>query len=439
MKEFQSTTGGRHVYNTDFKNLQELALAMQELFRSCGGNFVISGCDVTSGSTLSVSEGYVYIDGKVRYASAASGLSESNLYIIPAQRNGDSIPYADGNNSNQYIEYYAEVKNSASVSGTYIAYDSSTKAFPNLATVFFNYYAVCKKIGNQSIDSLVIQQNLSIGKTLMASQGMSFDNTSTRVYKNNGSIYIDTGDYALVFDANGTVSVRSNEGILFSFSETSGSGLITFANVTVQQELNTNKLYIDGIDIENKLVPLGVIHMWAGTVDNLPDNYLLCNGQAINQSDYPELYKVIGSTFNTAPNSNGDKWAAPSAGTFRLPDLQGRFIVGYNPTDNDYTSIAKAGGEKKHTLSQSEMPNHCHAVDDYYGIENIKTVQEYVNANRLYGNSKTIGAQYMGLHTVDNDNDTILYYTHNTAYEGNGSSHENRPPYYVLAYIMRVK
>ena len=44
MKEFQSTIGGRHAYNSDFKNLQELALAMQEVFRECGGNFVISGC-----------------------------------------------------------------------------------------------------------------------------------------------------------------------------------------------------------------------------------------------------------------------------------------------------------------------------------------------------------------------------------------------------------
>lgn len=440
MKEFQSTTGGRHVYNTDFKNLQELALAMQELFRSCGGNFVISGCEIITGdNTISVSDGYVYIGGKVRQVSAVSGLSASNLYIVPAQRNGESIPYADGNNSNQYIEYYAEIQNASSVSGEYIAYDSSSNTFPNLATVFFNYYAVCKRIGNQSIDNLAIQQTLSVAKSLIASQGLSFDSTNTKIYKDNNSIFCQVGDYYFVFDSNGAISIKTDEGVLLSFSETTGSGWVTFGSVKVTQRLETNKLYIDGIDIENKLVPLGMIHIWAGSADKLPENYLLCNGQAINQSDYPELYSVIGSTFNVAANSNGEKWSAPSSGMFRLPDLQGRFIVGYSSSNNDYRSIANTGGETKHALSQGEMPSHTHLVQDYYGVESSKTAGEYKNKNKLYGGYKLLDSTYYGIKNGDEDNDSMLYSTHNTGFEGNGDAHENRPPYYVLAYIMRAK
>lgn len=145
MKEYQSTTGGRHAYNTDFKNLQELALAMQEVFRECDENFVISGCAVTVGGTVSVTDGYVYIDGKVRKVSATSGLKASNLHIVSKQRNGDQIPYADKTVSPQYIEYYAEVVNESPVSGPHITYDASSKSFPNLATAFFNFYTVCKK------------------------------------------------------------------------------------------------------------------------------------------------------------------------------------------------------------------------------------------------------------------------------------------------------
>lgn len=439
MKEFQSTTGGRHVYNTDFKNLQELALATQELFRACGGNFVISGCDVTVGDTISVSSGYVYIDGKVRQVSAASNLTASNLYIVACQRNGESIPYADGNNSNQYIEYYAETQNASSINEPYIAYNSSTNSFPSLATVFFNYYAVCKRAGNQSIDSLSIQQTLSVTKTLYALQGVLFDNTGTSISKNGSSVVIKIGDFSFVFDNNGAITVKNGDTSLFSFSNGSGTGTVTYENVKVSQNLNTNKLYINGVDIENKLVPLGVVQIWGGAVDKIPDNYLVCDGRAISQSEYPELYKILGTTFNTAPNANGNNWVAPSSGMFRLPDLQGRFIVGYYNGNNDYKKIANAGGENMHTLTQSEMPSHAHSVDDYYGMESTSSARSYQQSNKLYGNYKALNSPYAGWNKNDEDNNAVLYSTHDSGNAGGNDAHENRPPYYVLAYIMRVK
>lgn len=439
MKEFQSTTGGRHVYNTDFKNLQELALAMQEIFRACGGNFVISGCDVTAGDTISVSDGYVYIDGKIRQVAAANGLSASNLYIVASQRNGDAIPYADGNSSNQYVEYYAEVKNSSSTSSASIAYNSSSQSFPNLATIFFNYYSVCKKAGEQSIDNLTIQQSLTASKTLKALQGMLLDNAGTSITKNDNSIVLKIGDYSFAFSSTGTISVKNGDTTLFSFANGSGSGTITYENITVTQTLNANKLYLNGTDIENKLTPLGVIQMWAGANDGLPDNYLLCNGQALKQSDYPELYKVLGTAFNTAPNSNGVNWAAPSSGMFRLPDLQGRFIVGYNSSNTDYSAVAKAGGEASHKLSANEMPSHAHTVDDYYGLENSGVTASAKNQGQLYGDAKNIDSNKLGWSGTDTDNNSMMYKNHSTEYAGGGDGHENRPPYYVLAYIIRVK
>ena len=439
MKEFQSTTGGRHVYNTDFKNLQELALAMQELFKACGGNFVISGCNVTTSTTTSVSEGYVYIDGKVRQVSAASGLSTSNLYIVANQRSGDSIPYADGNNGNQYIEYYAEVKNTSSVSGAYIAYDSSTASFPNLATVFFNYYAVCKKAGAQSVDNLTVSKSFVALNGLLASQGVALDSTGAGVYKSGDSIILKVGQYLLAFNSSGVISVKNGSALVFSFSNGSGSGTITYENIKVTQNINTNKLYLDDVDIEDKLVPLGVIQMWAGSVDNIPNNYLLCNGQAVSQTDYPALYKAIGNTFNTAPNANGVNWAAPSTGMFRLPDLQGRFVVGYNPSNNDYKLIANAGGEASHKLQTNELPQHNHSVDDYYGTENSGKIEEAKKGGNLYGSTISLNKYYLGWNASDWDNNRLLYATHTTENTGSGDAHENRPPYYVLAYIMRAK
>lgn len=439
MKEFQSTQGGRHVYNTDFKNLQELALAMQEIFRACGGNFVISGCKVTDGTTLSVAAGYVYIDGKVRAVKAASGLSASNLYIVAAQKNGDSIPYADGGNSNQYIEYYATVQNATSTSAANIAYNSTTKSFPNLATVFFNYYAVCKKADNQSIDSLSVLQSLTASKTFMASQGVNIGGTNYGVFQDGGGVALKAGNYSLSFSNTGVVSLKQNGSTLLSFSNASGAGTVTYENVTVSQDLKAKKIYLDGVDIENKLVPLGVIQMWAGSIDKLPDNYKLCDGTALKQTDYPELYKVIGTIFNTGPNASYSKWVAPSSGMFRLPDLRGRFIAGYYSADDKYQKIGNSGGEVYHTLKTGELPAHSHSVDDYYGLEDAKSVSGAQNAGNLYGNKISLSKSYFGWAGNDVNNSAMMYYTHDSGSTGGGTPFENRPPFYVLAYIMRVK
>ena len=103
--------------------------------------------------------------------------------------------------------------------------------------------------------------------------------------------------------------------------------------------------------------PLGMVEIWAGS--RIPDGYALCEGQQLKQSEYPELYKAIGSTYNNAYDCNGRKLSTTS-GYFRLPDLRGRFVVGYNVSDADYGSYGKVGGEKKHTLTVDEIPSHAH-------------------------------------------------------------------------------
>lgn len=435
MKEFQSTTGGRHAYNTDFKNLQELALAMQEIFRECGGNFIISGCNVTAGDKISVSDGYAYINGKICKVSGASGLSPSNLYIVAMQRNGDSIPYANGGDGTQYIDYYAEAVNNASVNAPHIAYNTTDKSFPNLSTAFFNYYAVCKRAGEQSVDSLSVQQRLTVQKQLLAIQGVQFDgSSSTQISADGSEITVHNGDCDLCFSNTGIVSVKRGGSVLFMFSDASGSGLVTFGSVTVQSDLKAKKLYIDGVDIEQKLTPLGVVQMWAGPIDKIPQNYKLCNGQAVSRSDYPELYSVIGTTFNNSINKDGIKMPAPASGQFRLPDLRQRFIAGYDPFDNTYHNIANVGGEKRHMMQISEMPPHDHGFDDYYYIEHNASV-----TGNVYGKAVRLPGEYRGSLGSDDDNDTVLSYHHHTDWEGGTTPHENRPPFYVLAYIMCVK
>ena len=91
MNEFNAQTGGRYVYVDDVLNLQDLALAFGRIFDECD-NFIISGCEV-SGSTIS--SGYVYLNGKIRYFSGVGGVTSWPQYLYE-KNSTESVHYASG-------------------------------------------------------------------------------------------------------------------------------------------------------------------------------------------------------------------------------------------------------------------------------------------------------------------------------------------------------
>ena len=160
--------------------------------------------------------------------------------------------------------------------------------------------------------------------------------------------------------------------------------------------------------------PLGLVYPWAGDVagGDIPQNYMLCDGTRLLISDYRELYAVIGRLHT--PEST-------PAGYFCLPDLRSRFVVGYSSMDADYNAIAKTGGEKKHALTVDELPSHTHGQNLWAGASGDWKSggrNSYPNATSLHDQTAPFGR---------------------TESEGKNAAHENRPPYYTLAYVMRVK
>lgn len=174
--------------------------------------------------------------------------------------------------------------------------------------------------------------------------------------------------------------------------------------------------------------PLGIVEMWAG--QSVPEGYVMCDGRALRMEDYRELYGVLGTTFNTAFSAGGTRYTT-EPGYFRVPDLRGRFVVGQHDSDNDYREKGSGGGKKTVILTEEELPAHRHSMTDYYYPENRKTIAGNVANNP--------SAQKYGSNKTDTDNDGMLYFNHDTGTTGGSAGHENRPPYYVLAYIMRVK
>ena len=101
-------------------------------------------------------------------------------------------------------------------------------------------------------------------------------------------------------------------------------------------------------------LPIGAIMPFGS--DTIPENWLLCNGQAVSRTDYQELFNTIGITYGS-----GDGFT-----TFNLPNLQGKIPVGKDENDTDFDTLGNTGGEKEHTLTIEEMPSHNHQSSNYF-------------------------------------------------------------------------
>jgi microcystin-dependent protein len=84
----------------------------------------------------------------------------------------------------------------------------------------------------------------------------------------------------------------------------------------------------------------------------VPTGWLACDGQLLAISQYDTLYAVIGTIYG------GD-----GVQSFKLPDLRGRVPIGQGqgPGLPSY-QLGQPGGEDGHTLIETEMPSHSHAL-----------------------------------------------------------------------------
>jgi len=135
----------------------------------------------------------------------------------------------------------------------------------------------------------------------------------------------------------------------------------------------------------------GSVQMWAGLTSALPPGWALCDGSIVDG--------------------------------YQTPDLRGRFIVGHDAGDADYNTTdpvgsPQTGGAKTHTLTEAEMPAHVHSTD----------AESTPGGGTLVA---IMGSTFPG-GSVPPDGTLSVDST------GGDAAHENRPDYYVLAYIAKT-
>ena len=162
--------------------------------------------------------------------------------------------------------------------------------------------------------------------------------------------------------------------------------------------------------IAGALVPIGGIIMWSGSVATIPSSWALCNG------------------------TNG------------TPNLQDRFLVG---AGSGY-AVGATGGSANATLvshnhtgtTGGQSSDHSHSISDPGHFH----TQQYYNSNGGGFGAGNTGQSRGNINTGTNTtgitgtNGTSNNHTHNftTSTQGSSATNANLPPYYALAFIMRV-
>lgn len=121
-------------------------------------------------------------------------------------------------------------------------------------------------------------------------------------------------------------------------------------------------------------VPAGTIVLWSGAVSAIPTGWVICDGN------------------NSTPN------------------LTDRFVIHADADSGGTNDVGDTGGSHSVTLTEDQIPAHTHTYDALSGGSGV-------------GNG--------GNSNVNADGDT-------TGSTGGGNSHENRPKFYALAYIMKT-
>jgi microcystin-dependent protein len=182
-------------------------------------------------------------------------------------------------------------------------------------------------------------------------------------------------------------------------------------------------------------IPRGTIIMWNGNISEIPFGWALCDGR---------YYTLAGVPIN-------------NSSYIKTPDLRGRFVVGYDPADTDYDQPGKTGGNDLLTLTQNQLPTHTHIIDSDHShglkIDSSAHQHSFTYNELLYRNDGdfvpapiSVPGYYFqpildSVKVTEVQHDFTISSEKSSAVVGTSGGNDPidvRPPYYVLAFIMKL-
>lgn len=259
--------------------------------------------------------------------------------------------------------------------------------------VFCGYNRLATQ-GKTTINDTTYKDDVVLGTVAIDSNGVSRRTVTVNVYNEDENA--PRASLSQVFYSN-----DANRFVV--------NGSSTTNSISLNYDSTKDKLYAK-VDGNEKLlggisVPSGTVLSWYGNIANIPDGFVLCDG------------------------NNG------------TPDLRDRFIVGAGSA----YSLGAVGGATHIQLSWNEMPSHSHTrgTMEIWGNFGGTDVQGgywgngsfYVSS---YGNYNDYGGSYHSNYGSTMSFNASRTWSGETSYAGSNWAHENRPPYYALYYIMKL-
>ena len=302
MKEFQTKKGGRKLYNEDFYNLQEIVESNIALFKSTGGDFVISGCQQDGNGNI---EGYVFLDGKIRKLEKTNISNMITPAIIPYDTTITDT-YEDGNQSPIIYNYGCKVIDLSKTStATSKITCGSDKKFNNIFESFISNFVVLKDSNNTQyvqndveFSGIVELANTMLTKDDVKSYMSRLDDGSIRIdIQNHWMVITPDGDITFNFKVNG----GNNEVKTFCLTNKENAGKLNMYNASLYKlkaktvKVNTinNSNIADRIeDISNSMLSTD----WYNIIDKSNGQKLMnmycCvrNGIVYIQGSLPALF-----------------------------------------------------------------------------------------------------------------------------------------------------
>ena len=183
-------------------------------------------------------------------------------------------------------------------------------------------------------------------------------------------------------------------------------------------------------------IPVGGIIMWSGSTASIPTGWSLCNGS----NGTPNLR----DRFVVGAGSGYGVGATGGAATVTLTTAQ-------MPSHNHGASTGGAGGHA-HSGTTNGAGAHSHSISDPGHQHTVPTVRNGStqsgggdnggsNTNSISSlNGTGISINGVGDHAHSFSTSGVGDHAHSVSVGNTGGeqAHENRPPYYALAFIMRV-